>query len=145
MAGKFRFEPCPSCCECDACDGPLPSAWEVTISGVLQDPVNPCANCSDLNGTYLIDERTAGSCTWSLAFPSSVCGFDHLYLSIYESVSGWVITVEVRGSGVYFNWSKNYGVGTKPSCSTLTDEALPDTGRNISARCYGGTCTITAA
>ncbi len=88
MAGGY-----PCCCSasssgggnryCHCCVGYItPETWTVTVEGIAN---GTCADCEDLNGTYVLDWVRAGpfnaSCVWELSIPET-CGYDLVIFSI---------------------------------------------------------------
>jgi hypothetical protein len=144
MAGKFRFQPCATCCatvdECELCDGSNPGQWQVEISGILD---GTCSDCDDpvsgLNGTFILNESEHEhgpfeNCRWKYTLPDLRCvdggeGFTSLELLIdFWALSAWrIMVVWVYTTGwmpTQIYWQKSWGASHVP-CSTLVDEPIP--------------------
>lgn len=58
----------PRCCgpnlNCADCEGTTPEEFQVVIAGLATGPFGLCANCADLNGTYVLTRRKSFDDLW---------------------------------------------------------------------------------
>ena len=148
MAAKFRFEPCPSCCEppCTTCqEGTAPASLQIVIAGITN---TFCFACGNLNGTFVLTQRTTGICLWSYTLSPSVCsGLQFLGAEIYQS-SGhyWLEVSWGGGSPISLGdawWLLDLGTSV-PDCG-FNDVAVPHVGHIlIGCSDASATCHVTA-
>jgi hypothetical protein len=114
MAAKFRFEPCPECCEeqppsCAGCiEGTAPNQFQVTISGLGDGWM---CKCSELNGTFIVDYNPYDDkCRWTYSAPSSECDtpphtptLEVMYYGFSQFFVRWVDSIDY--SIVMWQWS----------------------------------------
>ena len=157
MAGKFKFDPCGSCCAvepCCLCDlGSTPEQIEVTISGVVE---GSCGSCADINGTYICTRGSGdgggycsglgANCTFFYAGPTKCITTGDVYVVLWGSSGNLYIWVYfgLFIVGPALSWLKNLGSWPR-SCNFIDEEIT--VGLNVgSVPCdhTGSTCKITA-
>ena len=163
-----RFPSCGPCaCPCIICYNTTfvnnPSAPERTpkqIQAVVSGYTDGSCSCSDLNGTYFLDQSTVyggvgnGACRWCYAFPVAKCSGRFTGLSLVIDTVGGVMTVEffisfdTQLAPCAINFSK-WGHATITTCN-LSGVAIPEHSGapydpTDSGRCGGsGIVTVTA-
>ncbi len=80
------------CCDsstgtwCNACTGGLiGTQYQIDIAGIVNKGVVDCANCSSLNGTYIVNVVNP-NCGGTYSFPSDIC--DYYIISLLFSFDG---------------------------------------------------------
>jgi hypothetical protein len=139
MAAKFKFEPCPTCCEedlCTHCTGAIPAQMQLVISGIVAKSPVVCGDCDGLNGTFVLDRETGttwgspdgGKCLWSYYPPSPICTYDMLHVDLYGTGSNTFIEVywrdRIPGSTEVIRWFKTYVGSAKIGCDSFSAVAL---------------------
>ena len=138
----------PCCCYgCEYCED-RKSSSEVAITLALvadRGGFGGCSTCDEnVNDTFVIS-LSIDRCTFysgSFGYGFGQCwGF-----TLWAFFLDHVLKVEVTsGLTVIARFSKDYGVGNKVPCSTLSGESLPLTYESGSGCVFtGATCTVTA-
>ena len=156
---------CPPCVNCSNSFGP--EEWQVDLAGFANGNFAPCANCTALNGFWVMGDDTPcyvgpTGCKWGYSayntpnicavLGDAVC----MQLTVHEIAGTYYIEVYVEvltdGNDAMKCWfRKSYG-GNKPDCQNLSDEVIPFwkgehftgfPGREICSFA-GATCSITA-
>jgi len=137
---SYTIPDCPCCSPCECCSGPLPG-FEITISGIVDNPFSSNCDCSGLNGSwcvtplfdpcgglYLVNDVT-GDCD----DPADDNEDLELSWEITDNFDGtctlfWQVTLVGGGEGDVTSGSITFDKGDP--CSGLTDTAedVPDPG-----------------
>jgi len=123
--GRPRMSPgYPCCCGndlvCIACSGIVPQNLQVVLSGIVNlNPANVCANCSDLDGTYIV--TYVGNCYWFYNLGDEICPTAG-NLSIAVQVSSKTIQVYLDTSSYDSKWYKVFPSAVP--CNSLNNESL---------------------
>ena len=99
MAGKFKFDPCGSCCPlpglCQYCEAEgTPDSIEVTIAGITG------AGCTNYNGTFVCD-RLSGYPYYDCVFQYVAPGGWHISISILQTSVTVVLVISLIS---YIQW-----------------------------------------
>ncbi len=141
----------PCCCQdvvdCDLCSGGWPISWTVEIAGITSESCTG-GNCTDINGTYAIDDITdieSSSCQTSEAPISGVCGFTGISFTILQTGPELLVSMSAGGAE-FLRWNKT--VSSSPSCHNFANEELAfkeiSGGFCPEAKVNGSTATVTA-
>ena len=125
MAGKFKFDPCGSCCglsTCNVCDpGETPQQFLVELSALAE---GSCGSCTALNRQFILPPYgDIAPCIWRLFLDPVECGFNRWILDI----NGSHITVGLWRPVSYLGVSRILWRVTQPDghCSSWADLNLP--------------------
>jgi len=116
------------CCEpCEQCSGPMPSSYEVTVSGFVNGPW--CAHCDEFNNTFILDDESLYPgrelCSRRYLLSIESCNLTP-YVELWFCCSIGSIRGGIYAPGSIYYW-KNYG--SKPPCA-LENYELPYSGHS---------------
>jgi hypothetical protein len=146
-----------NCTRCDDDEAPL--LVQVVITGTQDQPFsNPCGNCDELDGTYIMDftngTDTLVSCYWCAELPSplTTCNFNRVAMDFVSDTQLWVTWAvspancdDYSGNGGVGGrgWGAPFGFDTAPTnCTTWSGHTGSDATGTQS--CQFGVPTITA-
>ena len=129
MAGKFRFDPCGSCCppgnNCQACQiETAPAQMQVTLPALAE---GSCGSCASFAGTYILDyQGNKENGCYKYVFSPTRCGYEDLqaYVRLYSG--HYYLCVELILIGHYnsISWWKDLGTSS-PDCRYFDGEIVP--------------------
>lgn len=153
---------CPCCCSdvCGNCtDDPssrTPCAWLVEASGIVPHAVDPCADCDDLNDSFIVDQRYQigalpvtctsgpGQCCRYYELPSTICNVN--FIVVWAGARLFFCSILDPLGG--FNWCNPRGSFTWPIAATCLglDQAVMVFDLEAGAGCdfSGATIKITS-
>lgn len=150
MPLAFFWAGCP-CCGCNSCNaGTVPDQVQVDMSGFTNSGV--CSDCSELDGTYILDLIEGFSlppstvvCQWRYEFSPTPTTCN--YVAIRFAVNAGSIQVNVmEGLNPATDVLNSYGVmsGASTDCSSYSSTALPHLFDDIAdTYCVGSAATVT--
>jgi hypothetical protein len=142
---------CPCIPNCSACSGGTPAQLSVTLAGIVAVGGTPCADCGDLNDTFILNATLDSSCIWVYDIDPPICNFTTLAADLGIDIGTNVLRVLLSDpNGPFIFWK--FDIGEDPTDCFATIDALDipfSTQGDVPGfprPCNGlpSTCTITA-
>ncbi len=142
---RFAGYPCGCGLQCEHCSN-VPDSWEIIIAGMAATVPEVCANCPDLDDTYIVSNLTQVNesyCAWIYTLDApSTCDYAAVEAWL---VSGGSLTVNLKDAGGWTHiWTKAFGAPL--DCSDIDGTDIPFIIDWSTTECLGtgATCTATA-
>lgn len=143
------------CCCCPHCYGEAPSEWEVTIGGMRLKEPEVCADCLNLNDSFVVTDvyvhyysGVGIICRWRYWLPSELCGIAYVQLDLSNGSHRLIQVRLFNSSGILqLYWSKDYG--SSITCLDVENDQLTFVSSYMQNQCDTDfprpTCHLSAA